>query len=731
MSRLALLLAAGCSLTAGEVEFGVLVMPAPHLTPDGVVAANGFVGRLNGRTLMADALRYDRVRDDLYATGNVVFRLEGVRLACSRLGAHPNARRGEAWEVEAMVDTPDGRRLVFTADRVAFDEGRATFRGVRLDMGAGSVVSFWTPRIEVQLRPRPDPTREGPAERVEAIEMFSPTARLFGVPVFWLPWMARDYRLDYPWTRFRWGSSKRLGKYLRFWTGSSLPELFGWRSDLTLRGERATHAGDAFGAGLRWGHPRFGLGGVTWLHVPSERLRGDPTLADLLIPARAQTDREELDRRHARAIDASHQANLGAGALALRWMRTPYADPVDFTAVPNDLDPGLRFLADRLPEELASQPYPRRSAALSYGFPLGSVTYDLTRRYHHHQDTTERWHALQAQLVPFQLAGPLHLAGEAWGEDLHRLRHETSATRLRAEGRIELGQWFGGLGLDARAGVRHLQYTRGWIAGVEQSSLESRRLGFLDAGLSLRFAAELGEGVDHTLLPRLGVQILGKGVGDVLPTYGFGDSRDTLEEDKRLATLGFETSITGPSAFFTANALSRWALRDEERQYRDDAGALQLAPRRLVDLALSAQGSPWTGLTLTASALYDARLRRWQSVNGGLVLTPVRWLELRESATLIPDSTATPRLWQNEFGGALIAHRYRFETLVTTRPGGGKGDRWNLALQRKLVEGELGLRFEIERDDNNTLVDRRWSVDFTLGGDQPPRIGEYAYRKRP
>ena len=347
--------------------------------------------------------------------------------------------------------------------------------------------------------------------------------------------------------------------------------------------------------------------------MPAEKIRGQVNKG------------AELATRKQDFYDAAHYAPLagpGSGLLMGRYVVTPDSDPVE-PGGPPDAN-ALRWMADYMPEELARRPYPSRTAAIAYGVPGGTFVVDTTRRHADDIDVTERWLGVQVISSPWRLLGPLHAGVDGWGEDLRRIQRDTSAQRLTGRSYLAASQWWNGWGADAEGGVRVLAYHDGVIKGVEQDQVDRRHQGYGDAGVSLRLTERYGDW-RHQIIPRVGVQLLGQGIGDTLPVYNFDDPRDELEEDQRYWTAGVTSQLDGNRPLFRAGVLTRWAMREQERYYVDVNGVTQLSDNDLVDVTVTADGRPVEDLLLTCSALYDNRPERWERVNAGATYTPVRW----------------------------------------------------------------------------------------------------------
>jgi hypothetical protein len=349
-----------------------------------------------------------------------------------------------------------------------------------------------------------------------------------------------------------------------------------------------------------------------------------------------------------------------------------------------------------------------------YSVPGVTLALDTQRRANPELHQTERWLGAQAVATPTQLIGPVHVGGQAWVEDLHRVQDGSRATRTTGDAALSAGQWFGPVGFDGDAGLRTLAYAAGTNLGADQAAAH-RWLPFTDAGTSLRLAHH-GAEYTHTFTPRLGVQLLGVGRGDVLPNYGFGDSRDTLADDARYVTAGFTTNVAKTRSLFNGSATARFALRQKEREYTSSDGDLRVGHGRLVDVTGSFQGAPFAALTLTTSFTWDARKREWTALDGSSVYVLNAHAALRYSATLVqPTATNAKHEWQHQPGVVLIADRYRFDGHVILIPGGASVDTWSATVARRMVDGELFLSYEHVRDASGAVQDNRIGIGFTLG----------------
>ncbi len=307
-------------------------------------------------TLIGDALRWDQERNVLYATGRVVLaggEGMGIRIAADRLGlrrlpvdpetgqalrdGEPVGRNPwvvEAWNTRVRLKVPaaDGERMLrLAAAHLRMLPDRLVLDGVRGDGGHGAMLGFHTPLLTIRLKDRPDQKRKGLKREAADIFVSNPNLRLWNVPFFWLPFIYRDFRLNYPWTRFEFGRDSRLGPYVHGWIGFDLPsgcpcadadkrdalenylrlltqrrrvernpeltpeqkeialailplpELPGEPTDylnrwyhlhgrVELRADEHLRAGAGYGARLRWEHHQFGEGEALWYGIPVERV---------------------------------------------------------------------------------------------------------------------------------------------------------------------------------------------------------------------------------------------------------------------------------------------------------------------------------------------------------------------------------------------------------------------------------------------------------------------------
>ncbi|MHC5068634.1 MAG: hypothetical protein ACYTF0_08595, partial [Planctomycetota bacterium] len=186
---------------------------APRLTyDDGVTSAHsGFVVHTSdGWQLHGNALRYDQVAGDCYGHGDILLVIPGadgpgLRLEAEWIGfrqpGDPQQRRAEATNVRVWLG--NGARL--HCDHVDIDHERIVLSGVRGDSGHGGILGLAMSELVIGPRTRPAADRDGIERHVADITIWHPRLKILGLPIMYLPVLYRDFRLDYPWTRYEAG----------------------------------------------------------------------------------------------------------------------------------------------------------------------------------------------------------------------------------------------------------------------------------------------------------------------------------------------------------------------------------------------------------------------------------------------------------------------------------------------------------------------------------------------
>ncbi len=698
------LLAATAPLSAVDLPFADVPIfdgPNPHpIGPHQQAWSDGFIVRIGERRLIGDALIFDLKQHDLYATGNVVYAMPGLRLEADRIGLHLDDRTGDAWNVRAEVETPRGP-LPISAERVTLSPRLVEFYGVRSGPRHGGMLSLGSRRVRIHLREETKETRTGPARHVEGVTFMGTWVRVAGVPVLWLPALYRDFTIDYPWTRYEFGHSGRLGNFVRGWIGTDLPEFFGTRLGVQGRIDHHTDTGDGYGAEVRWRNAAFGRGLFAWYGMRKE------TVID--------ADGDPVDRRQSDVFDAEHRWSRNDGdlttALYARWVTLPDQDPLG----PGETEPvpSERFRADYLRDDLEHRPFARRGATGVATMPFGSLAIDTERQPLQTPDSVDRLWGAQLVVPTLQIVGPLHADADGWIESLDRDATDDQAVRLTHVTALRAMQWFGGFGLDGEAGARGLHYGERVEAGIDQDDDIHRYVPFAGSGARLRFTGRWGT-LAHDLVPRIGVELYDRAYGDGLPPVRYPDPRDDLIEDRRYWTAGLATTLRGARELVRIEGVARFALRDQDRVAIDDDGTVHTAPDDFVELELRAMASPVAVVRLSGDALYDARLDRWIRADSVVSWRAHRHLTLANTTTILPIDGERTDVWQTTPGVIVHGGRYDLEGSASFKPGGQAVDRWTAELTRRMVDGIIAIGYELVRDDEGGIYDQRTTFRITI-----------------
>ncbi len=704
------LLLAVAAVQAGES----LVIEAPgantQLGEGGVVtvAGKGFVARRGDWLLSGEALRWDQHNDSLYASGSVVFVTPLVRLHAKNLGMRPEARTGDAWGVEAWIDKGD-RHLRITAERVELRSDRLTFYEVTGDFGHGGALEISCPRLNVSIRERQrlDKGADQVDRYIDGIAIVRPTVSLAGVPVLWLPYLYRDYVLDYPWSTVEVGQTDRLGSFLRYQVGTNLPELGGWHTRIQGRADRYTRAGNGFGAELIWRHDAWGRGNASVYRMYRERV-ADP--AD---------QSQQGGERDVNSWDAAHYLAGRGWATAARYSVTPDADPSQ--TLPDGRSPDERFRADFEKTKLEEEPFARRGLAATWVTPLLAFSADGERRPNDALDQTERLLGAEISLPRLTLVGPLAVAGDMRVERLRQEVQDTEATRANWEGSLEAVRWLGGVGFDASAGFQGVAWSDGRISGVDAPGTTGTSLPVGAAGIRVRFEGT-GEASTGVLIPRLGIELLGAARGEGNPGYDFGDGVDDPDHDRHYLVTGLDGELRLGQASFSADVVARWGMRQDDREATEVDGSTRGSSSALADLTFQVRGSPHRDVQALADGVWDARLGRWTSFDARSRWRLAERLDLLYNGAYVPPTATTGDTWLHRAGTALYLNRYRLDTWGEVRPGndtlpeGRFLDTWHIGIGRRMVDGIASLSYENAYDPTQDGIDHRISVTFIFGG---------------
>jgi hypothetical protein len=507
--------------------------------------------------LIGDALRWEEEEpnaqgfrtEHIYAIGNVVYVQDGLRVEAHRLGfriqrpvtPEAKARQRDSLKTQAglpveldaqdvrvllkipepkkdLLDdsldpntqvlsiktelshwSPQGRFMRLTAPSLHMTKEEIRLTEVAIDAGHGGTFGLKAGTVVIGLREEQAPDRNGIARRAKDIYAGNLQLTAASVPVFWLPALYRDYRLNYPWTKYEFESSRRLGYGVRAWIGFDVPtscdckdeangakaRWYDWHLRVLGRGDWYQNAGSGQGAELRWANHDLGKGRFLWFGMDetvfaprSEEyaLQQGPITQGRKDVISLYTGRnpEPVAERNATVFDMEHRASFTGGGVSLRYTVLPDADPI----TPDPTDPALsrerrsaneRFRDDFLAQDLNTRPAARQGAAVTWSFPGMTLTADTDQNPNRYMDATERDLGLFLRIPSISLLGPINWGGKA---DWEILRNdgiqqnypghywtETSAERLLWRSHLGLNQWIGPIGLDARGGVDGLSYT--------------------------------------------------------------------------------------------------------------------------------------------------------------------------------------------------------------------------------------------------------------------------------
>jgi hypothetical protein len=681
--------------------------------PNTIFYDHGLVAKRGSLLLIADSARISIFSPDaIWASGHVVMVQPGIRIEAPQLGYRYDPKTklgsGEAWDVDVVIESVN-RTIRAHAKHLTIEPRLITLSEVRADFGYGGILSVNAPTIRIYLPEHRNSSKLSQLEQirknVDAVALVNPTVRVLGVPCLYLPYLYRNFTWDEPWSRFEFGEAKRLGTYLHWWLGSNLPAIAGWQTRIETRVDDNSRAGWGFGATASWRNDDYGHGQVELFEMPKETVAG------------GLNDDDDVGVRKSRMVDAEHQLDFGHGMLYARYVDEPAPDPGTPLEIPPLGASNERFRADYFADDLNHRPFAEKGAGLAYGFTWGTLTVDDWHNPRPEWDQTERWLGLHAESAPLQLFGPVHAQVTAWEEDLHRVPDATSAERFWGDVGVGGLQWLGGVGVDATAGVRQLRYDNGRIFDQVQGDSE-RRIGYFTGGLRLNLE-DATTGWLHIFTPRIGIDTTSRGFGGFLPGYGFGDIRDTLAEDQRYYTLGFDTSITEGVRQLRATVTSRFAMRDQDRIFIDPVtGFTSKGATRFADVTFDVEGQLTRVLGITATGTYDDRPQRFTDLNAAASLTLSPHIILHHSVALVTSQVgqpvAPPNLLSNSPGVTYIAQRYRLDASATLIPGGRAIDTYSLQLGREMVDGELTLSYEIDYNTLGELYDQRFSIGFSL-----------------
>lgn len=651
---------------------------------------NGFVARHNKMLLIGDALRHDLRSNQLYAEGNVVLVLPPLRVHAKRLGIDAQTQRGEAWDVEAWVDTPEGR-MPIRAEHISFNRNEIVFTGLN-SRRHGAVLGFAAGTLRIELRDHPELSRPEPARSVSSVSLNHLRLTALGLPWFYMPIMYRDFTFNYPWTQFRFGSSSRQGAFGIYRVATDLPEWQGLHTRVEGRVDSYSSSGQGYGGTLSWKHDDLGRGSAEWFGIYESIFAVDKNNTFL-------TDRSQ------QAFDAKHQAPFSGGAVSLRYTALPDQDPVN----PNTGDQATpeRFRNDYLRESLTTDTFAKQAAAVTWGNSYGTLVADTERQPNENFSGVDRIFGLYGEIPSVALIGPVHADGDAWLEYLDDNTNDHEAWRLTSQAGLQSLVWLGksGFGVDGELGGRSVLYTDQAFNGVEADESVASVMPYGDAGLRMRLEADGGTW-KHSLTPRIGVAITGDAHGDDLSADSFGQKRDELDANRQLIITSLDTAVWRGRELFRGYVATRFAMRPQDREGVDRNGNPVTANTDVVGARLTANGRPLLSWTLYADLDWDARSEEWDAFDVGTRWQVVPTFALRYDGSYNP----VPNIddpWEHRPGLEIEGNRYKLDGNVSIRPDGAPIDGWRIVLIRSGVDGRIGASYEQNRNDNGDIQNRR------------------------
>ncbi len=728
-----------CSIQAAEPNSmpsakASLEAPAVHEQNGVLYATQGFILRLpqdphseqpwnrtNELTLTGDMLRWNKKSGLFFASGNINLITAGMHLTAERLGYNTTTGDGDIWSISLVIHkrkeakpqeasteartwevSLSAQKEVDTLSEVTAAHGSKRGNLVSLFdtnqiAGHGALSSITANEITVELAETPNLIRTGFLRNLNSVTTRLPRVRLAGIPVISFPYYHNDLTVDHPWTRLRFGKKSRIGYFSHIWFGDDLPPL----GDLKLRpiARIGLHdqAGFGYGYGLRMRSTRFGNGYFKHYQMDEEQVRD--------IQGNSPTE-----IRYAEHSDTDYGFRFSGGAARLRWTNIADADQSVSSGIPNQ-----RFRHDYLPDDMESMTLARRGVSATWGTEWGSIYADTDRAPHLALPETTRHLRLAATMPTLHLWGPLHISASALSDQLALAATtpgtETSATRSHYTAKLGMTQWLGGTAWDASLAIQSLSYDNATLAGTEESA-SSRYTTRFDSGFRVRLHGS-GNGISHTCVPKIGVQIHNKGTGHDLPAFNFQDNLDTLAEDEHYWTISLNNTLRINEYTFTCDLLSRWAMRAKERTYTDSSGIEQVSDDALIDVSANIAGQISTALSLSSNALYNAQQQEFSrfDLTSELFLFDDR-LSFRYGTNMTVSNNDPT--WTKTAGFTVVGNRYSTSVDGTFLEGGQDIDHVQIELIRHLVDGSLSCIYEREFDETGTLYDEGFFFKIAL-----------------
>lgn len=665
--------------------------------------------------ILAGGMRWDRKNNMVFLSGRIAVLNAQYQLYASQLGYNLGTQSGEAWDVRLHVIN-QGRRKRLHCDYMRFTPDAITFKGIRSDNGHGSLLGLNAGEIHIRRAAKPHPHRSGITAKIDDITIKHPRLKTGGVPILWLPVLYRDYRLDYPWTKFEIGHEQQRGAWVRARVGIDLPRLGDLSSSIRLRNDHYELAGQGYGVESFWSSPRLGRGAFYWFKMEPEKLLGNtrggfPDFADLDFDNLYDSmSGDVLNRRDAEAWEFAHKSSIPGGALYLRWSALPQSISGAFNED--------RFRADYLELQMQQEPLARRGLGLAWAYQALELNYDNALQPYNDSVLADRRHSLQLSLPTHQILGALHGDASVQLEQFYlrdaALSGEplTETWRISSQAGLRASRWLSAWGYDSRLGLEALRYENTTLQDISIDD-SNALMWTVDLGVKTRLQATFANELQHRFIPRIGLEYRSEDHGDDFSGIDVGDERHVLEADQQNLVLGLDNTLQHRERFFRMRNMLRFGLRDDDRLF-DDNGNSRRGPDALVEIENTISGRPLASLSINAELTYNGLRRDWDTLDLHTEWTVDPAVQLGWRSVLIPAGISNDEYWQHESQLRLHTNRYQLDLTAIHREHGDAIDGYRAVISRTMIDGTLGIILDMQRDDNGDLVDRSISLSFAL-----------------
>ncbi len=713
--------AAGTSLCALEYE---LDAPKLQTTADIMYCTTGLRMHIRDDAfaygqveILANAMRWDQKRNVLFMSGDITVLSQSYTLRADHIGFDVGQQTGEAWNVHISIR--DGKnRTRISCERILISPKEFTLFGVKTDNGHGSMFNVRSSRIRVRRADTAHPHRSGLTANIDDITINNPRLQAGAVPFFWLPIVYRDYRLDYPWTHVEFGHESDRGAFVRAWIGVDLPRMGDMSSMIRLRNDHYELSGRGLGVEYDWKSNTLGTGNLYHFKMDPEILYSDtnggfPDLDDLAFNnLYDKMHGTRVTRRTAEAMEFEHLAKIPHGALYLRWSDLPQS-------ITGALDHD-KFRADYLETQMQENPMARQGLSAAWSSPLVDIAYDRALQPFEDSRLADKEHGLHLSVTPLQLFDNIHLESDLWLEQFRiedaGITGEPLSEAWRLHGAIALrsSSWFSEWGYDSRLGIEVLRYEDSTINDLAQDDAQSSML-IAEFGIKTRLVAQFASGLRHKFSPRLGFEFATEANGDDLPTLDVDDDRESLDDDLQLITVSLDNTLSKAHRSIRMYNKFRFGTRDIDRRYYDENGDEQEGPNSLVDVENTVNGKLSSNISINAEFDYNGLIEDWSKFDVSLNWLINERVRFSWQSNLVPESSNEAAYWQHEPHVYLKANRYSIDFATTHRDRGNSIDGFQINLTRTMIDGQMLIGYDEERDQNGDVIDKRVNFSIALG----------------